>query len=106
MTFTNYFKKAIYAGLILSLTAIVAAAQSKDGTPAANYTPVMWESVNIKSRNLYDGPGGTKMKPDLRKVTFIKEDTGGNNKKFRIKDVANKLIREKTGKGYQEVTGE
>lgn len=53
---------------------------------SAQSKPVMWESVNISNRDLYYGPGGKKMIPDVSKVTFIKEEKGGHNKKYRIKD--------------------
>jgi hypothetical protein len=48
--------------------------------------PVLWEQVNIADQDLYLGPGGAAMKPDISKVTFIKEETQGHNKKYRIKD--------------------
>jgi hypothetical protein len=47
---------------------------------------MMWSPVKVESRNLYHGAGGTAMRPDVRRVTFIKKDTGGNNLKYRIKD--------------------
>jgi hypothetical protein len=53
--------------------------------------PVMWERVNIASRNLYDGPGGTAMKPDVRRIKFIKKETGGNNLKYRIEDARGRV---------------
>ena len=47
---------------------------------------VMWSPVRVESRNTYHGAGGTAMRPDVRRVTFIKKDTGGNNLKYRIRD--------------------
>jgi len=52
---------------------------------------VMWEPVNIPKMNLFDGPGGDEMRPDLSKIEFIKEETKGYNKKYRIKDGAGKV---------------
>jgi hypothetical protein len=46
----------------------------------------MWEPVNIKQKNLLLGPGGSSLRPNLRRVTFLKKETGGNNLKYRIKD--------------------
>lgn len=67
-----------------------AAKKSAPGRSAARKTPteraVMWERVDIGSRNLFDGPGGDAMRPDLSKIEFIKEEKGGHNKKYRIKD--------------------
>lgn len=52
---------------------------------------VMWEPVNIRQRNLLLGPGGSKMRPNLRRVTFIRKETGGNNLKYRIKDASGRV---------------
>ena len=67
--------------LFLSVSALPVAAQR--GTNA-----VMWSPVRVESRDLYHGAGGTAMRPDVRRVTFIKKDTGGNNLKYRIKDAS------------------
>jgi hypothetical protein len=57
------------------------------GTAAAQRgNAVMWSPVRVESRDLYHGAGGSAMSPDVRRVTFIKKDTGGNNLKYRIKD--------------------
>jgi len=41
-------------------------------------TPVLWrEPTDIASRDLYLGPGGEAMKPDLSQVTFISNETRG-----------------------------
>lgn len=61
-------------------TAVTAQSTNKGGKP------VMWEPVNIKARDLYFGPGGRSMVPDVRRVEFIRKETGGNNLKYRIKD--------------------
>jgi hypothetical protein len=60
--------------------------QGKDkATPAG--TPVMWRDPgDISRRNLLLGPGGDRMKPDLTRVTFIKEEKGGFSTKYRVKD--------------------
>jgi hypothetical protein len=47
---------------------------------------LLWEPVDISKRNLYLGPGGTAMRPNVRRVTFLGKETGGNNLKYRIKD--------------------
>jgi hypothetical protein len=52
-------------------------------------TPILWQHPDdIESRNLYLGPGGSSMKPDLRRVTFIEEVKGGWSKKFRVRDAS------------------
>ena len=41
---------------------------------------VMWEPVNISSMDLFRGPGGDEMRPDLSNIEFIKEEKGGHNR--------------------------
>ncbi|MDI1242069.1 MAG: hypothetical protein PSX80_09135 [bacterium] len=59
---------------------------------------VMWEPVNIPSMDLFDGAGGDEMRPNLSKIEFIKEEKGGHNKKFRIKDGSGKTWVAKLGR--------
>jgi hypothetical protein len=47
---------------------------------------VLWEPVKISSRNLMLGRGGSSMRPNTRRITFIEQEKGGNNLKYRIKD--------------------
>jgi hypothetical protein len=49
---------------------------------------VMWKPVNIGARDLFWGPGGKAMYPNLQRITFIRKETGGNNLKYRIKDAS------------------
>src|SRR3712207_1001546 len=48
-------------------------------------TPVLWREQNIESLDLFRGEG---TQPDLSKVTFVKEDTSGTSKKYRVTDGA------------------
>jgi hypothetical protein len=77
--------------LLVILCVGVAAAQKGNGA-------VMWEKVNVSNRDLYDGPGGDRMRPDLSKIEFIKEEKGGWNKKYRIRDGSGKVWVAKLGK--------
>ena len=52
---------------------------------------VLWEPVDIRSRNLFLGPGGTAMRPNLRRVHFIQKETSGNNLKYRIRDASGRV---------------
>ena len=68
-------------------------------------TPVLWRDPGqIESRNLLLGAGGESMKPDLRKVTFVEEKTGGFSKKYRVKDAAGNDWVAKLGKEAQPDT--
>lgn len=76
------FKRLYLVGtLTLFLIASAGDAEAQRGSNV-----VMWSPVKVESRDLYHGAGGTAMRPDVRRVTFIKKDTGGNNLKYRIKD--------------------
>ena len=68
-------------------------------------TPVLWrEPVDIQSRNLYWGPGGQQMKPDLRRITFIKEEKGGYSTKYRVRDGSGREWVAKVSKEAQSET--
>jgi hypothetical protein len=77
------FKRFNIIGILAVLAFIAGYAEAQRGAKA-----VMWSPVKIESRNLYHGAGGMAMRPDLRRVTFIKKDTGGNNLKYRIRDAS------------------
>ena len=47
---------------------------------------VMWEPVDASTLDLFAGPGGDAMRPDLSKIEFIEEEKSGHNKKYRVKD--------------------
>ena len=68
-------------------------------------TAVLWrEPADIASRNLLLGPGGEAMKPDLSRITFIKEEKGGYSKKYRVKDGRGRTWVAKIGKEAQSET--
>ena len=85
-----------------SLTFIFAQKKSKVVLPKGK--PVMWDKVNIGQRNLFYGPGGKEMQPDLSKITFIKEEKGGHNKKYRIKDGSGMVWVAKPGREAGDAT--
>ncbi|MDM7923247.1 MAG: hypothetical protein QUS14_13180 [Pyrinomonadaceae bacterium] len=70
------------AAVLLIMTAVSANAQGK---------ALLWEPVNIPQRNLIHGAGGTAMQPNLRRITFVSDEKGGNNLKFRIKDASGRV---------------
>lgn len=71
--------------------------KAKKAEPVMTGRPVMWEPVNIAGRDLFHGPGGKEMQPDLTQITFIKTETGGANKKYRIKDGSGRIWIAKLG---------
>src|SRR6266496_1067889 len=70
-----------------------------------NGTPVLWRRPNdISSRDLYLGPGGLAMRPDLSRITFIEEERGGYSKKYRVRDGSGRTWVAKIGKEAQSET--
>src|SRR6476660_4053921 len=68
-------------------------------------TAVLWrQPSDIASRDLLDGPGGESMRPDLRRITFIKEEKGGYSKKYRVRDASEREWVAKIGKEAQSET--
>ncbi|MGI8813414.1 MAG: hypothetical protein ACR2IH_12945 [Pyrinomonadaceae bacterium] len=59
---------------------------------------VLWEPVAIERRDLFNGPGGGEMKPDVSSVKFIKAEKGGHNKKYKIKDASGREWVAKLGR--------
>jgi hypothetical protein len=90
--------------MIFALASVSGAAQEKKkDTVVAGAKPVIWEQPEGE-RDLYWGPGGEEMKPDLSKVTFVKEDKKGHNKKYEIKDAAGRTWIAKLGSEAQPET--
>lgn len=81
-------------------------AQKKGKAPESipSGTAVLWEPVNIRSMDLYKGPGGDEMQPDLSRIKFIKEEKRGHNKKFRISDGSGRIWIAKLGREAQPET--
>ena len=83
----------------------VSSAKSKDKKVTAQGTPVLWRKpADIRSRNLYLGPGGEAMRPDLRRITLLKEERGGYSRKYRVKDASGQEWVVKIGKEAQSET--
>jgi len=95
-----HLKQAVLAVALLLALFSPGEAQTKKSPRG---TPVLWSApVNIRSRNLYLGPGGAAMKPDLTRITFLEESSGGySGKKYRIRDGAGREWVAKIGKEAQ-----
>jgi hypothetical protein len=79
-------------------------AKTETEKPAAVGTPVMWEQTDVATRDLFWGPGGEQMKPDVSRIEFIEEEKKGASKKYRIKDGAGKIWVAKIGREAQPET--
>ncbi len=100
--------KLIALSFVLALVAPHAALGQKDDKKKKQPptgTPVLWrEQSDAASLNLLHGPGGEAMRPDISKLTFIREETGGYSKKYRVKDAAGRTWVAKIGKEAQSET--
>jgi hypothetical protein len=101
-TSTHWFALIL---LLVSLP-LSAAAQDKNKDKkekkALTGTPVFWRAPeDIEQRNLLLGAGGEQMKPDVSRVTFIEQKTGGYSTKYRVRDAKGNEWIAKIGKEAQ-----
>lgn len=102
---TQTLRVAAAALALFGLLSTASAADQKEKKPGPAGTPVLWRAPDdIVSRDLFLGPGGREMQPDLSRVTFVKEEEGGFSKKFRVKDAAGRVWVAKLGKEAQAET--
>ena len=96
----------VLLALLVSLTSIdTSLAKSKKKKEVPTGTPILWQRpTDISSRDLFLGPGGAAMRPDLRRITFIKEEKGGYSKKYEVRDGSGRRWVAKIGKEAQSET--
>jgi hypothetical protein len=93
----------VFAALLIPSLETGFAKSKKKKTPTG--TPILWQRPDdIGSRDLLLGPGGASMRPDLRRITFIKEEKGGYSKKYRVRDGSGREWVAKIGKEAQSET--
>jgi hypothetical protein len=98
---------ALLIVLLLSLPQFALAADDKKKKkPMPKGAPVLWQAPrDISSRNLFYGPGGAAMKPNLRRITFLEEDKGGGySVKYRVRDASGREWVAKVGNEAQSET--
>jgi hypothetical protein len=91
--------------LSLTLTSSFAAQKKGKKKDRVQGAAVLWkEPTDITSRDLYHGPGGESLMPDLSKVTFVENKTGGYSTKYRVRDGSGNNWVVKVGKEAQSDT--
>lgn len=86
------FNSVLTLILVLIMSSTFAAAQRKNSKTSKSVPQaVIWKPVKISQRDTFWGPGGRAMYPNLKKITFIKKEKGGNNLKYRIKDGSGRI---------------
>ncbi|HEX8000758.1 MAG TPA: hypothetical protein VF528_20420 [Pyrinomonadaceae bacterium] len=86
---------------VVSPASLVAQKKKTKKAPPTG-TPVLWqEPTDLESRDLFLGPGGDA-KPDLSRVTFIRDQMGGGySTNYRVRDGSGKIWVAKLGKEAQ-----
>ncbi len=98
---------SVWLTVLMLALPFAASAQDKDkkDKKPLTGTPVMWrDPADIASRNLLLGAGGEEMKPDISKLTFIEQKTGGFSTKYRVRDAKGNEWIAKIGKEAQPDT--
>jgi len=106
MPSTNKLRVFLTVAIILGCFSVqVENAKTKEKKSKPEGTPVLWKQpTDISSRDLFLGPGGEAMRPDLRRLTVLKEEKGGYSKKYRVRDASGREWVAKIGKEAQSET--
>jgi hypothetical protein len=72
--------------------------KSGEKKETAQGTPVLWRDPgDVAARDLSAAPNGGDVKPDLSKLTFVRDDQTGYSVKYRVKDAAGRTWVVKVG---------
>jgi hypothetical protein len=108
MTWTKQIRTIVMLMLVITMASVdlgVAKQKSKKQKQAPTGTQVFWRRpADIRNRDLFLGPGGSQMQPDLSRIEFIKEEKGGYSKKYRVRDGSGREWVAKIGKEAQSET--
>jgi hypothetical protein len=99
MSFGNKaLTRHLTTAVLIVLTVLPAVGQkSKEKTAPNQPVSVLWtDPGDIKSKDMVNGPGGEKHRPQLP-VKFLKEDKKGHNSKFEVEDSNEKKWKAKLG---------
>ena len=84
--------------ILLFVPGISAQKRKRPAVETGHGKRVLWERVDIERQDLFNGPGGEAMQPDLSRIKFEKEEKGGHNKKYRIVDGSGRTWVAKLGR--------
>src|SRR4051794_13864035 len=93
--------------VLLMLFSLVPAQKKKKSKKVEKDTggpAVMWQPVKVADRDLFLGPGGPEMRPDISSITIIEQEKQGASRKYRIKDGAGRTWVAKIGREAQPET--
>lgn len=107
-----FTRKRVHAPLALLIVLLLglpqlafAAGDKKKKKAMPKGKPVLWQAPkDTEARNLYFGPGGKGMRPNLKRVTLIEEEKGGYSTKYRVRDASGREWVAKIGKEAQSET--
>ena len=82
---------------IILATPPATAQKASDSASAGRATAVLWKDPgDIKTKDLFNGPGGESYRPELP-LKFLKEDNHGHNSKFDAEDANGRIWKVKLG---------
>ncbi len=82
---------------LMFVAALPATAQEKPAPSSNQQKALLWHDPgDIKAKDLFNGPGGEKHRPELP-LKFIKEDNHGHNSKFEAEDANGRKWKVKLG---------
>ena len=108
----SYRSKALKlaAAVLLVLSFITPSLQAQDKSKKKDEqvprgTPVLWRAPDdLPVRDLFLGPGGEALRPDLSRITFESDETGGYSVKWNVRDGSGKKWTAKLGREAQAET--
>jgi hypothetical protein len=96
---TAFVRPRVLARLVIFILACSCsfAQKAPESAPIGRHAPIIWtDPGDIRSKDLFNGPGGQKNRPQLP-VRFLKEDQHGHNAKFDVQDSSGTKWRAKLG---------
>lgn len=99
--------RRVTLAIVFLLTATVGVTAQKESKSKVQPTgtPILWrEPTDITTRDLFKGPGGDEMRPNLSNVTFVEDQSHGYSTNYRVRDASGNIWHAKLGKEAQPET--